>query len=486
MIFLFVLFGMEFKFLGARAVSMGGAYTAIAEGPYGVYWNPAGIVYETGVEFGVGIQASANATKNILGDVDDLTNLSNEIQKIQGYTGSSTFTLDNYRYLIAGMKELNDLNEKGKGVIGGASGGFYGRVSKINLMLYSIFDVGANPFFDLENLRLVPQGSTDTFEGYQVGYSTSQIPAGVEPQKVDSAAQAVQKLADLYGLNLSGTDAKGALIAVINASTASGVTTTDINTALDTIINNYNAVKDFLPSQSGKSISENESSLNISGAQSIIGSIAYGKRINNIALGVSLNLIKSQVVYKRLLLFKESEVDFGKIFDEFNKNLLSSSVNIDFDIGMIYEISNNLRAGVVLKNLFNPSFSGPADAPSYSLGRKLRAGLYYKPLSWIGVSSDLDLTRNDTILSGYRSQIFSLGSEINIFGRRYLNFGLRAGVFKNIAEDEGLNYTAGLGLRLGFLFIDAGGFLSDKKVRAAEGNEIPQHAGFNLALGLRF
>ncbi|MBI2840000.1 MAG: outer membrane protein transport protein [Acidobacteria bacterium] len=39
---------------GARAMAMGGAFTAIAEGPYAIFYNPAGIVWNEGTEIGFG------------------------------------------------------------------------------------------------------------------------------------------------------------------------------------------------------------------------------------------------------------------------------------------------------------------------------------------------------------------------------------------------------------------------------------------------
>jgi Type IX secretion system protein PorV len=36
--------------VGARAVSMAGAFTAVADDPYAVYWNPAGLVYSKGAK----------------------------------------------------------------------------------------------------------------------------------------------------------------------------------------------------------------------------------------------------------------------------------------------------------------------------------------------------------------------------------------------------------------------------------------------------
>ena len=46
--------GYEIYEHGARAIGMAGAYTAIAEGPSAVFYNPAGITGNAGLQIGLG------------------------------------------------------------------------------------------------------------------------------------------------------------------------------------------------------------------------------------------------------------------------------------------------------------------------------------------------------------------------------------------------------------------------------------------------
>jgi hypothetical protein len=89
---------------GARAIGMGGAYTAVADDVYAPYWNPAGIVQTRhfGLSFGAGFQ----------GDLTKLTNVSdalsnnempdeadmNQSYLLTGYLGFTTkyFALSGY------------------------------------------------------------------------------------------------------------------------------------------------------------------------------------------------------------------------------------------------------------------------------------------------------------------------------------------------------------------------------------------------------
>jgi long-chain fatty acid transport protein len=62
LVFVFFLFSCTLAFAGgyeiyehgARAIGMAGAYTAIAEGPSAVFYNPAGITANAGLQIGLG------------------------------------------------------------------------------------------------------------------------------------------------------------------------------------------------------------------------------------------------------------------------------------------------------------------------------------------------------------------------------------------------------------------------------------------------
>ncbi len=58
---------------GARAVGMGGSYTAVADDGYAPYWNPAGItqIKYFGLSIGVGARGNVDKLQNVMEDIDD-------------------------------------------------------------------------------------------------------------------------------------------------------------------------------------------------------------------------------------------------------------------------------------------------------------------------------------------------------------------------------------------------------------------------------
>ncbi len=75
MVFVLLIFGTAFAdefhynnfIIGDRASGMGGAYTAIADDPSGLYYNPAGVVYATGKNLSASVNAYYNKTKKYEG-----------------------------------------------------------------------------------------------------------------------------------------------------------------------------------------------------------------------------------------------------------------------------------------------------------------------------------------------------------------------------------------------------------------------------------
>ena len=89
---------------GARAIGMGGAYTAVADDVYAPYWNPAGIVQTPhfGLTFGAGFQGDLEKLSNVekalsnseMPDRNDM----NQTYLLNGFLGFTTryFALNGY------------------------------------------------------------------------------------------------------------------------------------------------------------------------------------------------------------------------------------------------------------------------------------------------------------------------------------------------------------------------------------------------------
>ncbi|MEI6503897.1 MAG: type VI secretion system contractile sheath large subunit, partial [Armatimonadota bacterium] len=70
--------GMGSFGLGARAMGMGGAFTAVADGPTAVYWNPAGLANSHGFRTAFSITGQAD-NLNVLSDGKDLYDSINDV-----------------------------------------------------------------------------------------------------------------------------------------------------------------------------------------------------------------------------------------------------------------------------------------------------------------------------------------------------------------------------------------------------------------------
>jgi hypothetical protein len=98
------------------------------------------------------------------------------------------------------------------------------------------------------------------------------------------------------------------------------------------------------------------------------------------------------------------------------------------------------------------------------------AGIAFIPFETLTIEADYDLTKNETVLTDYKTQNFSAGLEWDAF--RFLAF--RAGTYKNMAEsDTGWVYTAGLGLNLWAARLDFAAAMSPDKVQF-DGEEVPK------------
>jgi hypothetical protein len=153
------------------------------------------------------------------------------------------------------------------------------------------------------------------------------------------------------------------------------------------------------------------------------------------------------------------------LFDNFGKATISTAYGID--IGAMYRPSSWLRFGVVGKDLNQPTFDAPGGL-QYKLTPQVRGGVAVNPWSTMTITADMDITSNQTLVPGLKSQVLSLGMEQTILSE-FLSF--RVGTYKNV-QDAGSIFTptAGLGIRIYSFRLDlAGGYDFDKGGTLASG-----------------
>jgi hypothetical protein len=151
--------------------------------------------------------------------------------------------------------------------------------------------------------------------------------------------------------------------------------------------------------------------------------------------------------------------------DNFGKAKISTSYGID--VGAMYRPSSWLRFGVVGKDINQPSFDAPGGL-QYKLTPQVRGGVALNPWSTMTITADMDITSNQTLVPGLKSQVLSLGLEQTILSE-FLSF--RVGTYKNV-QDAGSIFTptAGIGMRIYSFRLDlAGGYDFNKGGAIASG-----------------
>jgi hypothetical protein len=142
------------------------------------------------------------------------------------------------------------------------------------------------------------------------------------------------------------------------------------------------------------------------------------------------------------------------LWDNFGKAEISTSYGID--LGAMYRPSSWLKFGVVAKDINQPTFDAPGGL-QYKLTPQVRGGVAVNPWSTMTITADMDITSNQTLVPGLKSQVLSLGMEQTILSE-FLS--LRVGTYKNV-HDAGSIFTptAGIGMRIYSFRLDlAGGY----------------------------
>jgi hypothetical protein len=208
----------------------------------------------------------------------------------------------------------------------------------------------------------------------------------------------------------------------------------------------------------------------ISGAMALRGlearqaafSYAYAFADKTFAVGVTGKIIQGAAYNNTTSLQGGAN---PSLFNNFGQAMISTSYSVD--VGAMYRPSSWLRFGVVGKDLNQPSFDAPGGL-QYKLTPQVRGGVALNPWSTMTITADMDITSNQTLTPGLKSQVLSLGMEQTILSE-FLSF--RVGTYKNV-QDAGSIFTptAGLGIRIYSFRLDlAGGYDFDKGGAIASG-----------------
>ena len=194
----------------------------------------------------------------------------------------------------------------------------------------------------------------------------------------------------------------------------------------------------------------NKNKLNIAGAKTTEIGFSIARSMDVMGRKLSIG-ITPKIVAVEAVNFSESILTAETGLEELADNGVEDLGDFTtLDIGVVMGLTENIQAGLVVKNLLTKDLSYSAGTLSFDM--QLKAGVAFRN-DFLTIGADLDLIENDSALSGQafsglKRQNLSLGVELDVFD--YVQ--LRAGMIKNIANaaiSKDL-LTAGVGIWLGF------------------------------------
>ena len=383
--------------MGPRAMGMGGAQVAVAQGPLASYWNPAGLgqLYNTsGLELPVGIRVEFTGT--VLEGAKDLNEINNACKSLNAAVCTQARARD----------ALNKINNAGSGVMADFGGGASLKIKRLTVFVNSLTYVGGTPRADFNTTNL------------------------------------------LNDPNLLNANQSRIIVRGLNA--------TEIG-------------------------------------------VGYGREImeTGLVLGANLKGIVGRAGYQEITVSTQTS-GFGK----FNDNI-KTSFQPAVDLGLLWDMRETFpslpmrpRFGLVSRNINNPKFKNPdlavtrGERSKFALNGQTRMGLALSPFKFWHLAMDVDMTDNLTPVDGYKSRYMSLGTELNVFNRPWLNIPLRAGLQKNLSDTgSGATYTAGVGLNFVHVLVDLAGMVSAKSTSVqSEGksDKVPNNFGGSARIAFLF
>lgn len=483
----------EWTIVGPRALGMGGANVAVVNDATADYWNPAafGFFKDSGggdygkrkwsweINAGVGAQIHDDLGK----EVNAITkyNFSDIQSAINNNQTLSASQVSNFVQLVNELKLFQSDPNRATTVM--ADGGLRIQVGHFGIGAYALGDLSAIPSLDLANIS--PSGTTSLINGF----STTTTPFGsascgngtvLSSSDITNLANSLAGLPGWNGTNIPN---------YINAANCALTAAQSSGAALpssSTLVSDLTATAQLASlAQTGGPISSNTSALVFRGIAVTEVPLTYGRAINeDLAIGGNLKFMQGRAYQTSVPVFQ----NFGDAMSKARDQYLESQ-NFGLDLGILYRFGDKLRLGMVGRNLNGPSFAMPSlvsGGPDDSIRElpQVRAGIAYKPLDFLVLAADMDLTRNDTTIpgGGYQSQNMAGGLELNIF--KFIQ--LRGGIYANLAKsDIGPVYTAGLGLNFWLINLDFAAAMGSKSSQI-DSESIPNEARGEFSLSMLF
>ncbi len=495
-------YGEKWQTVGARAMAMGGAGVAAATGSAQQYYNPALLATQDNLhnnDVMLNVNAELEATEKILTAASKLKDMTDKFNTIKNLSGQAS--ADQMKSIAETLSAIKDMDLNNTGALINTNAGIATKLKKLAISVRSYVSAGITPIVDTQNISL-------TGTGTNISLGSKSTATGYE-----SSADKIKNVLDKYGL----TSSLGSLLghseysstelanAIINMAKDAGSTDAQITAMADALANELPNAADIIKAAStGGNYSQNKTQVLVDAGAFTELAVGYGYEVfKGIQIGGNIKFINGQMAETGIMVLSDKKKMEKTVEDAFDNR--KSSNNVGVDLGVLFDFSKFFErdiilspsVGLVARNINSPSFDRPnkpssvsADlqwnSGSYSLDRQVRAGAALKPLNWLTVAADIDLTENKTTVSGFNSRDLAFGAEINLINKKSFYIPLRAGINKNIANSNAaLEYTLGTGISgTGFTLELAGG-VSSKKTKI-DGNEIPASASVALNLGVLF
>lgn len=499
------IFASSFKILGTRPLGMGGAFVAVAEDAIAQYWNPAGFALQKGFDIQIPIGVGIETTEGLIDEVDDLGDMAETVGEIMDRQESGTgFTPELIQEFTSAINDLDDLNKAGLGLILDINAGLNIRYRNLGIGVINLTELAADPNLDLVNIGLGQGGVvTDALDALCVDVAfpadgPGDVSGALTPAQqsiADSIADSLDEMGAEPSIAKQGDGWDNQLIAeeLVIAGALIGLTDEEINAVASKIAEVAGSLAAGV--LTGAGFSENETNIRLNGIMLFEAPITYARELpwlKNLYVGGNFKFMYGMVGFAQFDVFSGEDL-MGGLYGDYNDNT-KTSTTIGVDVGALYDLKESwkVRFGMVVRNITYPSFAQPKEAKDkagldkYVIEPQVRVGAAYWPLNFITLSADWDLTNNKTALQGYYSKMLSLGAEVNIFNRSWLNFALRGGFMDNLAESSGSMFTAGLGLNIFHFQLDFAAAMSTKSTTIADSQKFPTALTGSLGISVNF
>jgi len=414
----------EFQPIGYKSIGMGGAGVASAQGSLAGYYNPALLTqYKDDVEvsLGLGIGVRENNIGSHLDKLSDLE-LTDTLESIgENISSPENNSLEDRENIVEAIEVLGSIgNKNGLSLMPEAHFGV--QVKEYSVGLFVTSDIAVSAHVDEEHLELSIYDEED--DKYYL-YAPQNNQYNETLNQTEYNAHSLEYALDN---DLTYVDAKGLVLLEVPISYA----------------------KTF--------------------------DIEQGE----LSVGGSLKLMQGTTYVKKLTIDTDSEESTDD--DEWEDNKKDSS-NIGIDLGVLFKPNEveNLTVGLVAKNINSPKFD-VVEGADLKADIQIRTGLLYTILDDVDFALDLDLTNNNTLINGYKSQV--LGGGIDY--RPFLGFSIRTGLAQNLANsNEGMIYSAGFGIGMKQFQLDIAGQMSSNS-GTYDGEEIPKYSRVYVALSSKW